>query len=182
MSPILKETSQVGEDERDFRIRAQHLAHEKRDQAIDKLTKKYASRIKTLEDRHMRARQSLEKKSTTASQRKMDAAVSTGTAILGALFGRSKLSATSVSKMGTAVKSTSRAFQTSESISQAEETLKAVGAQLEDIRLELEEEMGKIKDQFDLQDEVFEEVQIRTTSTNITIHFIGLAWKAKEEI
>ncbi len=177
MSPTVKETSQVGEDEREFRIRVQHLAHEKRDEAIDKLTKKYASKIKTLEDRQRRARQTLEKRSTTASQKKMDAAVSAGSAILGALLGRKAISATSVSRMGTAMKSTTRAMKSGESIEQAEETLESVQIQLEALQLELEQEMEKIRDEFDLQDEIFEEVEIRTTSTNITIHLIGLGWQ-----
>ena len=81
ISPTLKEVSQVGEEERDFRIRLQHLAHEQRDNALESL-RKYASKINTLEDRHRRARQTLEKQSTKATQRKMDAAVSTGAAIL----------------------------------------------------------------------------------------------------
>ena len=178
MSPTIKETSQAEEDEREFRIRVQHLAHEKRDEAIDKLTKKYASKIKTLEDRQIRARQAVEKKSTTASQRKMDAAVSAGAAIFSALLGRKKISATSVSRMGTAVKSTTRAMKSGEGITQAEETLQSVEAQLEAIQLELEQEMEKIIEEYDLQDEIFEEVQIRTTSTNITIHLIGLAWQS----
>lgn len=179
ISPTLKEVSQVGEEERDFRIRLQHLAHEQRDNALESLRKKYASKINTLEDRHRRARQTLEKQSTKATQRKMDAAVSTGAAILGALFGRKSMSATSVSKIGTAVKSTTRAFQSGEGITQAQETLQSVEAQLEKLQLELEQEIEKISESFNLQDEKLEEVQIRPTSTNITIHFVGLAWYPK---
>ncbi len=40
ISPTLKEVSQVGEEERDFRIRLQHLAHEQRDNALESLRKK----------------------------------------------------------------------------------------------------------------------------------------------
>ncbi len=109
----------------------------------------------------------------------MDAAVSTGAAILGALFGRKSMSATSVSKIGTAVKSTTRAFQSGEGITQAQETLQSVEAQLEKLQLELEQEIEKISESFNLQDEKLEEVQIRPTSTNITIHFVGLAWYPK---
>lgn len=178
-SPMLKEISQLDEDERDFRIRMQHLAHEKRDDELEKLKNKYASKIKTLEDRHRRARQTVEKQSSRASQRKMDAAVSMGSAVLGALFGRKVASASSVSKFGTAIKSTTRAMQGNESIAQAEETMKSVELQLEDLQNELEEEIEKIRLNYDLQDEELETVEIRTTNNNITIHFIGLAWKAE---
>ncbi len=62
--------SEVDEDERDFRIRLQHLAHEKRDEALDALRKKYASKINTLEDRQRRAKQALESRVPGQPKRK----------------------------------------------------------------------------------------------------------------
>ncbi|MFA5537463.1 MAG: DUF87 domain-containing protein, partial [Bacillota bacterium] len=108
-SPTLKVVSEDGESERDFRIRLQHLAHENRDEAIEAIKKKYTSRLNTLETRQMKAMQAVEKQSTIATQKKMDAAISAGSAIFGALLGTKTFSATSVSKMGTAIKSGSRA-------------------------------------------------------------------------
>lgn len=176
VSPKLKMVSEVGEDERDFRIRLQHLAHEHRDEALDALRKKYASKIDTLEDRQRRAKQTLEKQSTRATQKKMDAVVSAGTAILGALFGRKSISASSISKVGTAVKSTSRAFQSGEAITQAQETIQSVEVQLEELELQLEQQVEKISDSYNMLEEKLEEVEIRAISRNVTVHFVGLAW------
>lgn len=175
-SPTLKVVSQVNESEGDFRSRLQHLAREERDKALEALQKKYTSRINTLQNRQLRAQQSLEKQSTRASQSKMDAAVTAGTAVLGALFGNKALSRTSINRMGTAVKSTSRALKSGEAIAQAEETLRAVAAQLAELELELEREVEKISAKFDLHNEQLEQVLVRATSTNITVHFVGLAW------
>lgn len=178
-SPTLKVVSEAGEDEREFRIRIQHLAHEHRDEAIDALKKKYASKIDILEDRQRRARQILEKQSTRATQKKMEAAVSAGTAILGALFGRKKISATSISKVGTAVKSSTRAFQSGEGITQAQETLQSVEAQLEELELELEQQVEKISESYNMLEEEVEELEIRAASGNITVHLVGLAWSVE---
>jgi hypothetical protein len=175
-SPTLKMVSEIGEDERDFRIRLQHLAHERRDLALEALRKKYSSRINTLEDRQRRAKQALEKQNTRANQRKTEAAVSAGTALLGALFGRKSISVTSVSRVGTAVKSTGRALQSSEGINQAQETLQSVETQLDDLKFELEQQVDKITDSYNMLLENLEEVEIRATSTNITIHLVALAW------
>jgi hypothetical protein len=175
-SPTLKVLSEVGEDERDFRIRLQHLAHEKRDEALDNLRNKYTSRINTLENRHIRAKQTLEKQSNRSAQQKMDAAVSAGTAILGALLGRKSISTTSVSRVGTAVKSTSRALKSGEGIAQAQETLRSVETQLEQLELELEQQVEKISESYNLLEEKLEEVEIRATSGNIAVHLVGLAW------
>ena len=178
-SPTLKTVSQVGEDEAEFRIRLQHLAREERDKALETLRKKYASKINVLEDRQRRARQALEKKSTQATQKKMDAAVSAGAAVLGALFGRKAMSRTTIYRASTAVKSTTRALQSGEGIAQAEETLKSVEAQLAELQFEVEQEVEKVSEKYNVQDEQLEEAQIRATSTNITVHFVGLAWSPK---
>jgi hypothetical protein len=47
-SPSLGEISRVDESERDFRIRLQQAAREKRDASVDKLRKSYAPRISAL--------------------------------------------------------------------------------------------------------------------------------------
>lgn len=175
-SPTLKVVSEIGENERDFRIRLQHLAHEHRDEALDALRKKYASKIDMLEDRQRRAKQTLEKQSTRATQKKMEAAVSAGTAILGAIFGRKSISSTSFSRVGTAVKSTARALQSGEGISQAQETLQSVEAQLKELEFELEQQVEKISDSYNMLEEKLEEVGIRAQSGNITVHLVALAW------
>lgn len=175
-NPTLKVVSRVEEDERAFRIRLQHLGHEKRDQALENLRKKYASRIKTLEDRQRRAEQALERQSSQARQKKLDAAVSTGTAVLGALLGRKTISATSVSRVGTAVRSTGRARQSAGSIAQARETLQAVQVQLQELEAELQRELDKVGAAYDPLAEPLQQISIRPTASNITVHLVTLAW------
>lgn len=175
-SPLLKVYSEADEDERDFRIRIQHLAHEKRDEEIEKLQKKYDSKIRTLENRHQKARQRVETKSAQATQKKVDAAVSMGTAVIGALFGRKIASASNVSKMGTALRRTNRAMQGDDSIAQAEETMRTVELELERLELELAEEIEKITASYNLEGEELEPIEIRPTANNITLHYMGLAW------
>ncbi|MBE0450798.1 MAG: DUF87 domain-containing protein [Clostridia bacterium] len=179
--PGLKVVSEFGEDERDFRIRLQHLVHEKRDEDLEAMKKKYASKIQTLTNRKQRAEQAVEKQSSRASQRKMDAAVSAGSAILGALFGRKSISATSVSKIGTAVKSTSRALKSGEGIEQAKELLESIEVQLDELNLELEQQLVEISNRYDVMKEELEEVEIRAISENIAVHLVGLAWVPHEK-
>lgn len=174
--PDLKLVSDFDEDERAFKIRLQHAAHEQRDEDLEEMKRKYEAKIQVLENRHQRAEQQVEKKNTLASQKKMDAMVSTGSAILGALFGRKKVSATSVSKIGTAVRSTSRAMKSGEGIDQAKEVLETVETQLEDLNLELEEALNAITEKYDRIVEQVEEIEVRATGTNITIHLVGLGW------
>jgi len=176
LSPIYKVISEPEEDERAFRIRLQHLAHERRDQEIELLKRKYAPKIDTLENRLRRAEQAVDTKSAQATQKKMEAAVSAGTAILGAIFGRKTITATSISKVGTAVRSTGRALQSGEGIAQSEETREAVRSQLNELMAELEEEVAQLSTSYNGTDETLEEVEITATSGNVTVELLALAW------
>lgn len=175
-SPSLKEISAVGEEERDFRIRLQHLAHEKRDDEVEQLKKKYEAKFQALESRLMRARQTMENRSTQANQKKMEAAVSAGTAILGALFGKKAISATSISKVGTAVKSTTRAMKSGEAIAQSKETLETLEAQMTQLELELEQEIAKLTEKYEISQEELEKVMIRPAAGGIALQLFALGW------
>ena len=124
----------------------------------------------------MRAKQAVEKQSSVSSQKKADAVVSAGSAILGALFGRKKISASSISKVGTAFKSTNRAMKSGEAIDRAKETLESVEEQLNELELELEEQVEKITQKYNMENEKFEEIEISAASSNIAIHMVGLVW------
>ncbi len=176
LSPTLRLVSDLDEDERDFRIRMQHAAHEYRDNDLETLKKKYSTKFTSLENKQRLAQQNIEKQSTMAKQKKMDAAVSAGTAVLGALFGRKATSATSISKMGTAMKSGSRVLNSGQGIDQAQEKLAAIENQLNELQLELQEEVDKITEKYNILDEKLEEVEIRATSNNITVRLVALAW------
>ena len=71
-SPTLKEYSKPGESERDFRIRLTEQARETRDQLVDKLRKKYATRLQTMEDRVSRAEEAVEREESQASEATCD--------------------------------------------------------------------------------------------------------------
>ena len=179
-APKFKAISKVGETERDFRIRLQLLSHELRDEAIEKLKQKYQGKFNILAERQRRAQQAIDRENTQASQRKMEAAVSAGTAILGALFGKKALSATSISKMGTAVKSTSRAMKSSQEISQAEDTMEAIAAQISELELELKAQTDAIALDYSLDNDPLETVDINPTTGEIAVRLVGLAWKPAE--
>src|SRR6185503_2646864 len=65
-SPSSKQTSKVGESERDFRIRLGDVGREQRDRAAEQLRKKYAPKLAALEDRIRRAEQMKEKQAQQA--------------------------------------------------------------------------------------------------------------------
>ncbi|MBT8079226.1 MAG: ATP-binding protein, partial [Gammaproteobacteria bacterium] len=171
-----KLTSAAGETEGEFRARLQQVASEKRDQAVAKLRKRYASKANTLENRLMRAEQAIERETQQSSQKKMDTAISFGTAILGALLGRKRFSSTTASKMGTAVRKAGSARKEASDVARAKQTAKKVRADLAALNKQLEGEIKALDTAYNAMNEELGEVAIRPKTTDIHVPVIGLAW------
>ena len=175
-SKRFKLTSLPSETEGDFRARLQDAASEKRDAAIAKIRKRYASKVTTLENRLMRARQAIDVQKQQATKKKLDTAISFGTAILGAVLGRKKISSSTANKMGTAIKTAGGASKEAADVQRAEQTAEKIRADMAALNEQLEQEVADLDTAFDAQTEELNEIVVRATSTNIHVAVTGLAW------
>ena len=175
-SKKMRVTSQPGESEGEFRGRLQLLANEKRDAAVEKLRKKYASKATTLENRLMRAEQAIEREKQESSSHKMSTAISFGTAILGAVLGRKKFSSTTASKMGSAMRKAGSASKQAGDVKRARQTADKVRADLAALNDQLAAEVTALSSSFSAQDEELDEIPVRPKTTDIHVPAIGLAW------
>jgi len=169
-------TSEAGESEGEFRVRLQQLASEKRDQASAALRKRYASKINTLENRLLRAEQAVERESEQSMQRKFDTALSFGTAILGAVLGRKRLSTTTANRVGTAIRKAGSARKEAGDVERAEQTAENLRQEIEKLNAELEAEIAALETAYDAQAEELKEIPVRPKPTDIHVTFIGLVW------
>ncbi|MFQ3670342.1 MAG: hypothetical protein SNJ84_02665, partial [Verrucomicrobiia bacterium] len=175
-SPSTGLVSSPGEDERSFRLRLNLALREQRDRDLDTVHEKYARRLQTLEARLQRARQRLETRKAQASQARMNAALSIGTTVLGALFGRRAISTTSVTRASAAARNVSRTFKGSQDIAHANESVEAVQAEMAALQAELDAELARIHDGPQALDEVLEPLPIRAPRTRITLRLFTPAW------
>ena len=174
-------TSVVDETEGEFRVRLQQMASEKRDQAAAKLRKRYASKATTLENRLLRAQQTIEREQQQSSKKKLDTAVSFGTAILSAVLGRKKFSATTASKMGTAIRSASGAKKEASDVARAKQTALKVRNDLRALSDALQKDIDSLDEVYDAQNETLSEVVVKAKSTDVHIPVIALAWMPYRE-
>ncbi len=169
-------SSQLGESEGEFRSRLAQAMREKRDLAVEKLRKKYSRRFTTLKDRLMRAEQAISREDEQAKAKKMQTVISFGTAILGAFLGRKAISATSASRVGTAIRSASGVQKEKMDVARAKERAEAVRLQLAELDEHLQEDIDAIELSFDAEVEELEEISVKPKSTDITLEIFGLAW------
>jgi hypothetical protein len=175
-SKRFKLSSNSGETEGEFRARLQDAASEKRDLAIAKIRKRYATKVTTLENRLLRAQQSIEREKEQSTKKKLDTAISFGTAILGAVLGRKKLSSATASKIGTAIKTAGGARKEASDVARATATAKKVKADIDTLNKKLEEEIAELDTSFNAQDEALDEIVVRAKSTDVHVPLIGLVW------
>lgn len=171
-----KLVSVPGETEGEFRIRLQQAASEMRDQAVAKLRKRYATKVTTLENRLMRAQQSIEREQQQASKKKLDTAVSFGAAILGAVLGRKRWSTSTATRVGTAIKTAGGAGKEAADVARARQTAEKVKRDIDALNEELEAEVDELDSAFDAQSEELQEIRIKPKLTDIHVQLVGLAW------
>ncbi|HKH48339.1 MAG TPA: ATP-binding protein [Thermoanaerobaculia bacterium] len=175
-SPSLDALSQPGESERDFRIRLGDLARQRRDEQVEALRKKYAPKVAQLEDRIRRAEQVKDKQAEQARSQTWNAVISTGTAVLGALFGGGRRRGSAFSKAGTAARGFGRTLEERQDVARAEENLGAVQKQLADLNAELEAEIDRLEARLDPTTEELEVLGLKPRKKDVEVRYLTLAW------
>ena len=175
---VLKLSSKPGESEGEFRARIGLQLREQRDAEVDRLRKKYAPRLQTLQDQQVRAQQKIEKEKSELSQQKLQTALNVGATILGAFFGRKAVSTASVSRVATAARSASRISRESQDVDQAAGSLETVQQRLADLQAELEQEIARVQGELDPAAITLTRIEVKPRKTDTVISEVALVWKA----
>ena len=175
-SPRLAEVSNPNESERDFRLRLQQSAREKRDEAVERLRQKYAPKIAALEEKRRRASQVVDREAEQAKDQKLQTAISFGAAVLSSFMGRKSLSLTTLGRATTAARGVGRSMKEAEDVGRAQETVEAVAQQLAELDAEFKAETDAIEMTVDSQTEPLETITLKPTKTNISVRLLSLAW------
>jgi hypothetical protein len=175
-SPSLGALSNPDEKERDFRIRLQQAAKEKRDEELEGLRAKYAPKLAALEERIRRAEQNVEREVAQARSSGLSSLIRFGTTILDAVVGRKRLSASTISKAGTTARNVGQTMKESGDVVRAKETVESLVKQRADLDAEFSAESTEIKMKVDPLTEQFETVILKPKKTNITSKLTALAW------
>jgi hypothetical protein len=173
-SPSTGLRSAVSEPERDFRIRLQQQARDARDAALAKLRNRYAARVAALEDRLRRAEQAIDREQQQASDQRLGAALSAGSGLLGALFGRKSI----LTQGAAAARGMSRARREAADVERAAENAAAIRQQLADLEARIESDAAALETRADPATEELERIEIRLRKTGIQVSFVALVWKA----
>ena len=178
-NPTLKCYSQPGESERDFKIRAQQMAREKRDAEVEKLRQKYQSKLDRLETRLAREEQELKEDQAEYEARKREELISAGESVIGMLgiFGRRSSSAVSKAARKRRMTTTARA-----DIEESEEEIARLQAEIEELRQEMQEEATAITEKWAATLDEIESYTVKPRRSDVQVELVTLAWTPYWEI
>jgi hypothetical protein len=165
------ETSKPDETERDFRIRLQQTAREKRDQQVQKLREKYNSDFSRLDEKIRRAQATFEKQKTEAGGQKYEAAVSFGATLLGSFLGRR-----TTGGISRTAREINRSRKESKDKEAAESNLTALQQQRANLDAQFQSEINALQTKMDPLTENLMNLSITPTKTNISIRLVTLVW------
>ena len=175
-SPTLGVTAEPGESERDFRIRLQLAAREKRDKAVASLRSKYAPKIAALEERRRRAEQSVAREAEQASSQKVQTAISFGATLLSSFLGRKSVSLTTLGRATTAARGVSRSMKEAQDVGRAQETVQSIDQNLAELNEEFNSETATLQQSFDPQTEQLQTISVKPTKANVSVKLCALVW------
>jgi len=168
-SPLLKEYSQFGEGERDFRARLSQSARETRDEAIEKLRDKYASKIRTKQGQIERAEIAVDKEKDQASSAKMQAGMAIVGGLLGGLLGGRRSTRSTIS-------GASRAMQQHGDIKRAKEKVDILERDLQEMESELAEEIRELEGKMDAFTTALEPETLKPYKKDIDVQEVAILW------
>lgn len=174
--PALKLTGQAGEARAEFLIRVRETMRERRDDELEKLRRKYAPKLASLQERVRKAQERVGRERSEYDQHKLQAAVSLGSTVLGALLGRKAVSMSTVGRATTTARGVGRAARQKGDIDRARRDLAALQEQLQGLEQQFQADAGRLQD-LDVASVDIVEKEVRPRKADITVSRVGLAWR-----
>ena len=171
-----KLASKAGESEGDFRARLNLAAREKRDAAVAALRQRWQVKLLQLQDQVRRAQERREREQSQLNQQRLQTAVSVGSSILGALFGRKALSARNINSVGSAARSASRWGRESQDVDRAAESLEVLQQRLAEAQREVEDEVARLEVTLEAANVTLRAIEVPARKSDIAVGEVALVW------
>lgn len=176
----LKLTSRMGEDETDFRVRVRDMAREKRDIKVEKLRAQFGKKFTTLHNRAERAEIKLENEESQLAQAKTNTALSAGTTLLGALFGRKMASVGNVGRAGSTIKRASKIRKESNDVERAQDKLAELQSQLGELELKFQDAVEEASELSLVDDYPITKKDLHPRKSDIEVTKVALLWSQRD--
>ncbi len=176
-NPALKMYSRPGESEREFRIRLAQAARERRDAEVDKMRKRYRTKLDRLRQRLERERVELAEDEAEYAARKQEEMVSGAETLLGVfgIFGRKKSISSAMTKRRMTAKAKMDVEESKQEIARLEREIQEME---EEVRVEAEAIAARWEETLDN----IEPYQVKPRRADVSVDMTAVAWLPYWEI
>jgi len=169
--PSLKISQEQEESKAGFLMRVKQAAREERDQEIDKLEKKYDTKLDSINSKINKLTSSLSSEEAEYDARKREEIFGIGETVLGVLLGRRRTTG-----ITTASRRRRMTTQTKHKIEETSKEIEELKKEMSELEQELEEQVQEITDKWDNVEDKIEEYKINPRRTDIDVDEPKLAW------
>jgi len=166
----------TGSTEGESRIFFGQGLRELRDLESEKVRAKFATRAKTLEKQIRTAGDRLTKEQSEMKEATMTTAISIGSTILGAFFGKKLGSRSNVSRTSTAMRGATKASQAKGDVDRAVESMQQLQLDLEDLNSEIKIAIDEIVAKYDVTSVILEETLVAPKKSDLKTKPLLLLW------
>lgn len=171
-----KAVSALGEDEGVFRGRVADLQRASREVELEKLRKKYAPKLKRLQEKIDRAIERVDREEQQYKDRKTQTLVSGVATVVGALFGRKLASVGNISRTASTAKNVSRTAREKADIGRAEARVEEYQQELTDLDEEFREAVAEIEDRAAADEVDIESLRVNAKKGDLEVERLHLVW------
>ncbi|QKF92858.1 ATP-binding protein [Campylobacter sp. CCUG 57310] len=169
--------SSPSESREEFYLRLSDKCNEILEDETAKLTEKFQKEKAKLEDKLNKALLKLDKEQKEVKSKGLEAAISVGTSIIGAIFGRNLLSRTNLGKVASSAKSANKILKERDDVKLSEQTVAEINADIEALMAKFEEEAGKLKEKNDVKNIDINEIEISPKNSDIYDEKVVILWR-----
>ena len=171
----IKEISKVEESERDFKIRIDTLIREDRDNMTQKLRQKYASKMRSLQEKIQRTEGIVRLQQEQAQQQKIQTAFSLGSTLIGAFMGR-KMAKYSARSSSDVMRGVTRTAKEKNDVNKALQILQSYQRQFLDLETEFKAEVAEIENKIRRNLNDLETITLKLDKKDISVKLLSLTW------
>ena len=176
---LVKLVSTPDETERDFQIRLQHATRESRDAAVETLRAQYAPKLARLQEKARKAEEAMGREQAQVSQQRLQAAVSIGATVLGALMGRRATTLSTLGRATTAARGIGRSMKESQDVAGAQERLEEAKQEVAALEAELQQEIAAMEGT-GTGTVPIESIEVKPKRGAVEVQIVALAWQPTE--
>jgi hypothetical protein len=172
----LKHFSKPGESEGDFRVRLRQDAKERRDDEVEKLRKKYSTKMSSIQNKIHSTENVLAREKSQYSQQRMETAISFGETILDAFLGGGKGRRGTASRVSRTVSRAGRTAGERADYKRAERTLVKLKREMAGLESEMNIEVERIRAEYDPEVLPLTGTEVAPRKSDIAVERVALVW------